>query len=212
MVEGGDGNLFNPGDVRQEYGNGFAGTSSASAIVAGAVLSLQGVRRAAGLPLYTGPQIRDVLAATGQPQYPEPERVGPLPDLRRAAPIAMYCGNGVIDAAERCDDGNADSGDGCDADCRESFCGNAIAAGDAECDDGNLVNDDGCDITCLRSRCGGDCNGDGGGRIDELVTTVRVALGQADLASCAIADLDADRRVSIDELVHAVSRALDGCR
>jgi cysteine-rich repeat protein len=29
----------------------------------------------------------------------------------------IYCGNGVIDPGEECDDGNWDSGDGCDWDC-----------------------------------------------------------------------------------------------
>jgi hypothetical protein len=59
--------------------------------------------------------------------------------------------------------------------------------------------------------CGGDCDFDGTVAIDELITAVRIALGDAGGALCAAVDLNTDGVVSIDELVASVSRALDGC-
>jgi len=38
----------------------------------------------------------------------------------------MYCGNGVLDPGEFCDDGNWKSGDGCSPDCQLEYCGNGI--------------------------------------------------------------------------------------
>lgn len=65
------------------------------------------------------------------------------------------CGNGVRDAGEECDDGNAEDGDGCDVTCRRSGCGNGFRVPDEECDDGNVVPGDGCDGSCRIERtCG----------------------------------------------------------
>ena len=74
----------------------------------------------------------------------------------------LDCGNGIIDPQEACDDGNRDSGDGCDRSCRiepgfscfeepsvcETGCGDSSVAGQEECDDGNLLPGDGCDNAC----------------------------------------------------------------
>ncbi len=56
-------------------------------------------------------------------------------------------------APEQCDDGNAVSGDGCDANCTPSGCGNGITTAPEQCDDGNAVNGDGCDTNCTTSGC-----------------------------------------------------------
>lgn len=56
--------------------------------------------------------------------------------------------------------------------------------------------------------CVGDCDGDGGVTIAELVRLVGAALGQPSVA-CAI---DADVPITIDRLVRAVANALVGCR
>jgi cysteine-rich repeat protein len=72
------------------------------------------------------------------------------------APYASRCGEGVLDDAcgEQCDDGNDDSGDGCDANCTPTACGNAILTAGEECDDGNRVDGDGCDANCRATSCG----------------------------------------------------------
>lgn len=149
----GYGDLFDPSDERQRYTQYFGGTSSASPIVTGAVLSIQGVRQAAGFPPYTAAQVRDLLASTGTPQYilppfAEAEHIGPLPDLQAAGALAQTCGDGTLDAGESCDDGNVVNADGCDLNCTVSACGNGVRAGAEECDDGNVLGGDGCDANC----------------------------------------------------------------
>jgi len=59
--------------------------------------------------------------------------------------------------------------------------------------------------------CPGDCDGDRSVRIDELITAVRVALGESPVGDCAAADDDGSGAVGIDELVRAVNSALNGC-
>ncbi len=67
-------------------------------------------------------------------------------------PVAI-CGDGRVEGAEQCDDGNQVDGDGCQADCRlpgsnPALCGNgALDFGEA-CDDGNLTGGDGCESDC----------------------------------------------------------------
>ena len=59
--------------------------------------------------------------------------------------------------------------------------------------------------------CAGDCNGDASVAVDELVTAVRIALGEAAPERCAAADADGDAVVAIAELVRGVANALRGC-
>jgi cysteine-rich repeat protein len=76
---------------------------------------------------------------------------------------AQVCGNGVLDAAEVCDDGNTFSDDGCSGDCLSieagfncitpgelciSICGDGIQTSLEVCDDGNDSPGDGCSATC----------------------------------------------------------------
>lgn len=79
----------------------------------------------------------------------------------------------------------------------------------------------GCDIFAQRftfasaTDCPGDCNRDGDVTIDELVSTVSIALDPAHPAlakACLPADVNLDYRVTIEELVLAAGRALRGCR
>jgi hypothetical protein len=67
------------------YTGGFGGTSSASAIVAGAAANLQGIALdQSGIPL-TPLQIQTLLVQTGSPQLGNTaEHIGPRPDLRQA--------------------------------------------------------------------------------------------------------------------------------
>ena len=64
-----------------------------------------------------------------------------------------YCGDGVVDVGEECDDGNNINDDGCSAVCEieepEPYCGDGNLDSGEECDDGNNINDDGCSSTCL---------------------------------------------------------------
>ncbi len=63
--------------------------------------------------------------------------------------FAACCGNGVLNAGEECDDGNANNVAGpCSLSCTNLVCGNNIVESPEECDDGNLMNGDGCSSTC----------------------------------------------------------------
>lgn len=64
----GYGGLFNAGGARRTYTASFSGTSSAAPIVAGAVLAVQGVRRACGLKPLGPAAMRRLLVETGEPQ------------------------------------------------------------------------------------------------------------------------------------------------
>jgi hypothetical protein len=80
----GGGALFDPGDPRQRYQSNFGGSSGASAMVAGVLLSVQGLRIAAGLAKLEPRVARELLVQTGTPQAADARLIGPLPDLEAA--------------------------------------------------------------------------------------------------------------------------------
>jgi hypothetical protein len=61
------------------------------------------------------------------------------------------------------------------------------------------------------SQCDGDCNEDGTVNVSELIQGVARALSDESELVCAAVDADGSDSVSVDELVRAVNRALDGC-
>jgi len=56
-----------------------------------------------------------------------------------------------------------------------------------------------------------ECDGDGAVAIDELITVVGIALGDASLDACPAVDRNGDGAVSIDEIIAAINAALAGC-
>src|SRR5205807_2566240 len=70
------------------------------------------------------------------------------------------CGNGVVEAGEECDDGNANDCDACSNGCTlVTGCGDGVVCGNEQCDDGNGASCDGCSASCALEP-GGRC-GDG---------------------------------------------------
>ncbi len=65
--------------------------------------------------------------------------------------------------------------------------------------------------TAAAQPCAGDCDGDGGVAINELILGVNLALGVGE-GACAAIDADGDGAVQINELVGGVANALAGCR
>ena|GEM_PF-1929065 len=67
----------------------------------------------------------------------------------------ITCGDGVLEGAEQCDDGNDDNGDACLDSCVIASCGDGVIQGKVEgCDDGNADNGDACLTTCEPAACG----------------------------------------------------------
>ncbi len=93
----------------------------------------------------------------------------------RAAPPATCtppprCGNGTVEGAEACDDGNLVDGDGCSAACLVEPCGNGALDPTEDCDDGNHASGDGCSATCTFEACAGVTPVAGTSLTTELVT------------------------------------------
>ena len=77
-----------------------------------------------------------------------------------------YCGNGIKDPGDQCDDGNYESGDGCSSSCNHEGgfncavtnnytttvcfpnCGDGALVKGEECDDDNNISGDGCSANC----------------------------------------------------------------
>ena len=67
----------------------------------------------------------------------------------------ISCGDGIIEGAEQCDDGNAANTDACLPNCMTATCGDgAVRAGVEQCDDSNADNNDACLNTCVTAACG----------------------------------------------------------
>ena len=59
------------------------------------------------------------------------------------------CGDGIAQAGEECDDGNANNNDACTNACATNICGDGfVETGVEECDDGNNVDEDSCTNAC----------------------------------------------------------------
>jgi hypothetical protein len=59
--------------------------------------------------------------------------------------------------------------------------------------------------------CNGDCNDDRSVAVDEIILGVRIALGDAPLGDCQAMDADGDGAVTVNDLLAAVTHALQGC-
>lgn len=83
-------------DPLQSYTAGFAGTSSATAMVAGAAAALQSVRSSHGLEKLTPLEMRQLLIETGIPQgaVTTAQHIGPFPNLGKAI---LQLGIGALD-------------------------------------------------------------------------------------------------------------------
>ena len=72
--------------------------------------------------------------------------------------MSGYCGDGIKQQTEACDDGNDREGDDCTNDCAAARCGDGLVhrngSGGEVCDDGNASNEDGCTTFCLPASCG----------------------------------------------------------
>jgi cysteine-rich repeat protein len=66
--------------------------------------------------------------------------------------IAPFCGDGLLDAGEECDDGSQNSDtspNACRVDCVLPDCGDSVIDSGEECDDGNNIQSDGCHLCTI---------------------------------------------------------------
>ena len=66
-------------------------------------------------------------------------------------------------------------------------------------------------VHAARATCVGDCGVDRQVTVDELLTMVNVALGNASVSICLAGDANRDGQITIDEILTAVNGALSGC-
>jgi hypothetical protein len=76
---------------------------------------------------------------------------------------------------------------------------------------GGYIAGEGGTVSFVDTVCDGNCNGDSTVSIGELVRAVNIALGLLPLDVCQAADSDGNGIITVDDLVRAVSRALNGC-
>jgi len=109
--------------------------------------------------------------------------------------------------------------------CGGAFCLAVVTcrAGQAVCREGLCALEDGVTRTASVSPtatptptprpipCIGDCNRDGMVSVDDIVTMVEVAFGNALLGTCRAGDANGDGVISVDDLLAAVQRAMVGC-
>lgn len=66
--------------------------------------------------------------------------------------VYPFCGDGIVNGSEQCDDGNTSNGDGCSSSCSTetppASCGNGSIDSGENCDDYNSTGGDGCSSSC----------------------------------------------------------------
>jgi hypothetical protein len=58
--------------------------------------------------------------------------------------------------------------------------------------------------------CVGDCDSNGMVTVDDVLTMVNIALGNAEMSECENGDANEDGQITVDEILQAVSNALNG--
>lgn len=104
-------------------------------------------------------KVRNILLTT--PEVPAPIPEAPAPAAPAVTPTqepvstpapepVSFCGNGVQDRNEQCDDGNTNDNDMCTNTCSVAYCRDGIVNYQLEqCDDGNEIDNDYCTNACM---------------------------------------------------------------
>lgn len=105
--------------------------------------------------------------------------------------------------------------------CTRSACEDCVCETDGPCCSGGVWDQqcsneaattcaDACACT-VTAPCAGDCDNDGQVTVNNLITAVNIALGNASLDTCTAIDTDGSGDVTVNELIQAVNAALNGC-
>jgi len=125
------------------------------------------------------------------------------------------CGNGLLEAGEGCDDGNAEEADACLSTCVSATCGDGVVqAGVEACDRGAANSDtapDACRSTCTRARCGDGVKDAGEGCDDGNASDTDACLSTCVSATCGDGLVEAGVEACDDGDANSDS-APDACR
>ena len=69
----------------------------------------------------------------------------------------------------------------------------------------------GAPVILVTPACTGDCDDNHTVTVDEILTMVNIALGNADISTCFAGDANVDQQITVDEILMAVNNALNGC-
>jgi len=136
------------------------------------------------------------------------------PNACRSNCQPAHCGDGVADAGEECDDGDADNKDACTNSCQNAKCGDGfVQRGRGEfCDDGNNANGDGCSADCLSFESCGNGSVDPGEACDDGNSITSDACPSGSHGTCQAAFCgDGFLRVGIEDCDDGNNFDGDGC-
>jgi len=131
-----------------------------------------------------------------------------------------FCGDGVVDPDEQCDDGDDDPFNECSNECSYTGCGDGVVQAGEACDDGNFDDDDECLDTCELARCGDgkvwlgveECDAGDGNNSDEgacLGDCTRARCGDG-LLQVGVEGCDDGNNVNTDECLNSCELASCG--
>jgi hypothetical protein len=143
---------------------------------------------------------------------------GPTVSNTATFTIEVLCGNGVVDSAEQCDEGVANSNtnrDACRLTCEWAYCGDGVMDIGEECDRGATNSNTvagACRTTCRRAICG-DGVVDGGEDCDNgsANSDSRAGACRTDCQAARCGDLVIDQGESCDRGAQAALFDLDVC-
>lgn len=91
---------------------------------------------------------------SGEPPYCDSPGCGEGEGGEGGGGVSHFCGDGVVDPGEDCDDGDADDTNACTSLCKHAVCGDGFVGPAEGCDDGDLVDEDECTNQCALASCG----------------------------------------------------------
>ena len=114
-----------------------------------------------------------------------------------ASSEGTVCGDGAVEGAEECDDGNQDGTDSCTNACKLAVCGDGVLASGEECDEGRETPT--CDVDCTPVVCGdGVLNASAGEGCDDGSGTATCD-DDCSLAQCGDGTLNPDAGEACDD-------------
>jgi hypothetical protein len=128
-----------------------------------------------------------------------------------------FCTDGVCCDNDFCPPGQRCDIPGAAGTCTEPNVSGGPCSIDAQCQPGlvcrfsPLLGQSLCTPAAGQCTCIGDCDCNGQVTVDEIITMVNIALGDASLLACLMGDANLDGQITVDEILTAVLNALNGC-